>query len=106
MDNVEIRIKKDNIFRRIKRWWKEELTSDERTWLKIVGIWTVDGVMIGTAVTGAVKNKQMKKAVDRSLAVGYIQGQMDAYKEIAQNPYSQMDIGMKRLEQQGKAKRF
>lgn len=98
--------KKPNIFKRIKRWWKEDLTSDERTWLKIVGIWTIDGAMIGTAITGAVKNKQMKKAVDVSLASGYIQGKLDAYKEIAQNPYMQMDLGMKRLEQQGKARKF
>ena len=103
---MENRNKKENVFKRIKRWWKEELDDDERTWLKVVAIWTVDGAMIGTAITGAVKNNQMKKAVNHSLATGYIQGKLDAYKEIAQNPYTQMDIGMKRLEQQGKAKRF
>ena len=82
------------------------MSDDERTWLKIVAIWTADGAMIGTAITGALKNRQMKRIADQSLATGYIQGKMDAYKEIAQNPYTQMDIGMKRLEQKGIAKKF
>ena len=98
--------KKQNVFQKIKRWWKEELNDDERGWMKIVAIWTLDGAMIGTAITGAVKNRQMKKVTDRSLATGYIEGKMDAYREIAQNPYTQMNVGMKRLEQQGKVRKF
>lgn len=103
---IEVKVKKENVFSKIKRWWKEELSEDERTWLKIVGIWTIDGAMLGTAITGAVKNKQIKKTAIRAAEMGYTQGQIDAYKEMAQNPYFMMDAGMRKLEQQGKAKRF
>ena len=98
--------KKPNIFKRIKRWWKEDLDQDTRDWLKIVGLWTVDGAMIGSCITAGVMAKKANKAVKTGVYAGYYQGQLDAYKEMAQNPYAMMDAGMKRLEQQGIAKKF
>ena len=84
---TEVNRKKENVFKRIKRWWKEDLDDDERTWFKILGIWTFDGAMIGASIASSVKNKQMKKNVNIAAGAGYIQGKMDAYKEMAQNPY-------------------
>ena len=78
--------KKPNIFKRLKRWWKEDLTEDDRDIFKIAGIWFLDGTLIGTMVTGAAVGSRSKKKQKQALAAGYIQGQMDAYKEIAQNP--------------------
>ena len=74
--------------------------------MKIVAIWTADGALIGTAITGAIKNKQMEKAVKVAQSKGYLEGTLDAYKELARDPYFQMDNSMRKLEQQGKAKKF
>jgi len=98
--------KKPNIFKRIKRWWKEDLDQDTRDWLKIVGIWTVDGAAIGSCITASVMAKKANKAIKTGVYSGYYLGQLNAYKEMAQNPYAQMDAGMKRLEQQGKVTKF
>ena len=96
---------KPNVFKRIKCWWKK-LDQNDRDWLKILGIWTVDGAMIGSCITASVMAKKAKKAVETGVYSGYYLGQLHAYKEMAQNPYTQMDAGMKRLEQQGKATKF
>ena len=98
--------KKPNIFKRLKRWWKEDLTEDDRDIFKIAGIWCLDGALFGSIITGAVAGGKAKKMQKQALAAGYIQGQMDAYKEMAQNPYGMMDAGIKKLELQGKAKKF
>ena len=99
--------KKENIFKKIKRWWKEELTDDERTWLKVVGVWTVDGALIGSIITGTVKNKQIRKAAEVSYSKGYLTGTLDTYREITQqNPYQQIDNGFKKFEKQGKVNKF
>ena len=78
--------KKPNIFKRLKRWWKEDLTEDDRDIFKLAGIWCLDGALFGTLITGAVVGNKSKKMQKQALAAGYIQGQMDAYKEMAQNP--------------------
>lgn len=98
--------KKPNIFKRIKRWWKEDLTEDDRDAFKIAGIWCVDGAIWGSLITTIVIGNKAKKATNVAAAAGYINGKLDAYKEMAQNPYGMMDAGMRKLEQQGKAKRF
>lgn len=77
--------KKPNIFKRLKYWWKEELTDDDRDIFKIAGIYFVDGIMIGAAVTAGAKNKKNKTNEEAALTAGYIKGKMDAYKEIAEN---------------------
>lgn len=89
---------------RVKDWWNG-LTSDQQ-WLCVVGLWTFDGALFGSLITAKHKDKQIEQAEKIGASKGYILGQIDAYKEIAQNPYKQMDVGMKRLEQQGKATRF
>lgn len=103
---IIIKEKKPNIFKRIKHWWKEELTEDDRDIFKIAGIWCVDGALWGTLITAVVKDRKIKKVAENAAVAGYQMGQIDAYKEIAKNPYGMMDAGMKRLEQQGKAKKF
>lgn len=99
---VEVHYKKENIFKRIKRWWKEDLTDDERTWFKILGIWTVDGALIGASVASSVKDKQMRKNVNIAANAGYIQGKMDAYKEIVQNPYTFTQTAFSMAKKDGK----
>ena len=94
---VELRVKKPNIFQKIKRWWKEDLTEDDRDIFKIAGIWFVDGAMIGAAVGTCACAKKAKKATDVAATAGYISGKMDAYKEMAMNPYQ-----MPKTEQQNK----
>ena len=96
--------KERNPFKRISNWWNG-LTRDQQ-WLCCVGLWTVDGLLWGSYLTARHKDKQIAKAEEIGATKGYILGQIDAYKDIAQNPYKQMDVGMKRLEQQGKAKHF
>ena len=103
---IIIKEKKPNVFKRIKHWWKEELTEDDRDIFKIAGIWCVDGALWGTLITAVVKDKKIKKVAENAAVAGYQMGQIDAYKEMAQNPYSMMDVGMRKLEQQGKAKKF
>jgi len=98
------REKKDNIFTRVRNWWNG--LSNDQQWLCVTGIWTIDGLLWGSYLTAKHKDKQIAKAEELGATKGYILGQIDAYKEIASNPYAQMDIGMKRLEQQGKAKHF
>ena len=104
---MEANKKKPNIFKRIKRWWKEDLTEDDRDIFKIAGIWCVDGALWGTLITSIVKDQKTKKVVNNAIVAGYQMGQVDAYKEMAQNnPYNMMNAGMTRLEQQGIAKKF
>ena len=98
--------KKPNVFQKIKHWWKEELTEDDRDIFKIAGIWCVDGLLWGSIITAGVCKVKSQKATDIAAAAGYINGKMDAYKEMAQNPYQMMNAGMQKLEQQGKARRF
>lgn len=68
--------------KRLKDWW-DGLTYNQQLGI-VVGIWTLDGFLFGTEITAAHKNKQMKQAVHIAKAEGYINGQMDAYKEMAQ----------------------
>lgn len=89
---------------RVKNWWNG--LSNDQQWACVVGLWTVDGLLWGSYLTARHKDKQIVKAEQIGATKGYILGQMDAYKEMAQNPMTQMDIGMRRLEQQGKAKHF
>lgn len=85
--------KKENVFKKIKRWWKEDLTEDDRDIFKIAGIWFVDGTLLGTLITTCAKDRKIKKVANQAIAAGYLQGQMDAYKEMAQNPqYKQVGI--------------
>lgn len=89
---------------RVKDWWNG-LTSDQQ-WLCVVGLWTFDGALFGSLITAKHKDKQIEQAEKIGASKGYILGQIDAYKDVAQNPYKQMELGMTRLEQQGKAKHF
>lgn len=96
--------KKPNIFKRVKNWW-DGLTTDQQ-WLCVTGLWTVDGLLWGSYLTAKHYDKKMTKVEQVGAYKGYVLGQIDAYKEMAQNPYAMMDAGMKRLEQQGIAKKF
>lgn len=105
MDNQN-QEKKPNIFKRIKRWWKEDLDQDTRDWLKIVGLWTVDGAMLGSCITAGIMSKKANKAVKTGVYAGYYQGQLDAYKEMAQNPYEAVNKAISIGEKNGTTKRI
>ena len=96
---------KKNVFGKIKDWWKS-MDQYDRDWLKVVGVWFVDGIGIGVLCTAASKNKKMKQKVTVARAEGYLTGKMDTYREIIQDPYFRMNQGMNKLEKQGKATRF
>lgn len=103
--SIEVKVKKPSIFQRAKNWWNG-LTNDQQ-WLCVTGLWTIDGLLWGSYLTAVHKNKQIEKAEQVGACKGYVIGQIDAYKEMAQsNPYAMMDSGMKKLEQQGKVKKF
>ena len=92
---------KKSVFKRIKEWW-QELDDETQDWLKVVGLWTVDGAIFGSMAIA--KNKQMTRVAQKAATYGYIEGTKDAYKEMMKNPYQM--IGMRTLEQQSKAKKF
>lgn len=96
--------KEKNPFKRIRNWWNG-LTNDQQ-WLCVVGVWTVDGLLWGSYLTARHMDKKVANAEKIGACKGYVCGQMDAYKEMAQNPYGMMDAGMRKLEMQGKAKKF
>ena len=96
--------KEKNPFKRIRNWWYG-LTNDQQ-WLCVVGVWTVDGLLWGSYLTARHMDKKVANAEKIGACKGYVCGQMDAYKEMAQNPYNQMNAGMNRLEKQGIAKKF
>lgn len=98
--------KKQGFFSKVKHWWKETLTEEDRDNFKIAGIYAFDGTLFGCAITTIIKNRKAKKTNDALICAGYIQGKLDAYKEMAQNPYQQIDTGFKRLEKQGKTVKF
>lgn len=99
-------IKKKSVFGKIKDWWKS-LDTDTRDWLKITAIWTVDGALIGGGIVAGIVGKKTEEAVKTAAVAGYLEGKMDAYREmIRENPYIQMDIGMKKLDRQGKVTHF
>lgn len=75
--------KERNPIKRVKRWWNG-LTNDQQ-WMCVVGLWTVDGLLWGSFLTAAHKDKQIAKAEEIGAYKGYICGQMDAYKEMAQH---------------------
>ena len=96
--------KKPNVFKRAKNWWNS-LTDDQR-WLCVTGLWAFDGFLFGSLITTSCMEKKVNKAEQIGACKGYVIGQIDAYKEIAKDPYIQMDIGMKRLESQNKVTKF
>jgi len=95
---------KKGIIRRVQDWWYG-LSENQQIGL-VCGVWFLDGILYGSYGMKIHKDKQAKEIAAHAAAQGYLMGQSDAYKEIAQNPYKQMEIGMKRLEQQGIAKKF
>lgn len=101
---TEQKKEKKNIFRRMKDRW-DGLTNDQQ-WACVVGIWTLDGLLWGSYLTARYKDKQIAKAEEIGAYKGYICGQMDAYKELAQNPYQHTNNGTNRLERQNIAKKF
>ena len=104
-DQVVVTIKKKGFFQKIKDRWNE-LDQETKDWFKIVGIWTVDGALLGTCIGAAITGKQAKKEVVKAYLVGVNDGKDEAYLKMMQNPYGMMNAGMARLEQQGKAKKF
>lgn len=98
--------KKQGIFSRIKRWWKEDLSDYDREQLKVMGVFGAETFLIGSAVTSAIKGHRQKKVQQQVAVAGYLQGKLDAYKEIAQEPFIKMNAGMRKLEQQGKTTKF
>ena len=72
-----------NIFKRIKEAW-QELDKETRDWLKVVGIWTIDGAMIGTICTAAHKNKQIKRVAAQAYLMGAHDGETNAYQNMIQ----------------------
>ena len=96
---------KKNIFTRIKEGW-QELDKETKTWIKAIGIWTFDGYLFGRLVSEYKQKKAVNNMKEAALGVGYMTGLKDAYRDMAMNPYHQMDNSMKRLEQQGKVTKF
>ena len=103
---IIVQIKKPNVFQRIKRWWKENLSEEEREIFKISGIFMADGMLIGAAIASGAYEQKMKKVAKNQYAVGYVEGSINAYREVAKNPYIQMDAAWNKLEAQGKVRKF
>lgn len=80
--------KKEGLFKKIGNWWVN-LTNDQQ-WMVVCGVYLVDGLVIGSAVSKMkFEKKQAKKIEALGASKGYILGQIDAYKEMArevQNP--------------------
>lgn len=89
---------------RVKDWWNG-LTSDQQ-WLCVVGLWTFDGALFGSLITAKHKDKQIEQAEKIGATNGYILGQIDAYKDIAQNPYKTIDKAISIGEKNGTVKRI
>ena len=102
---VVVEKKKKSFVQKIKDKWNS-LSQDEKDWTKITAIWTFDGILWGSIFTAISAERKMKKVANTAAAAGYIQGQMDAYRDMAQNPYKQMDMAMRQLEKQGKVTKF
>lgn len=96
---------KRGFIQKVKDYWNS-LSGYDKTWIAAVGVWTVDGFLIGSAITAAKKNKEIKKLSEAAYFMGAQDGKIAAYRDMASNPYQMMDIGMRKLEQQGKAKHF
>lgn len=69
---------------RIKDWWWS-LPQEARDWLPVVGIWFLDGALIGTAVGVGFSNRNYKNDIKTAYAIGQIDGTLNAYKTIAQD---------------------
>lgn len=86
---VVITIKKKSFFQKIKDRWNE-LDQETKDWLKIVGIWTVDGVLLGTCIGAAATSKQAKKEVVKAYLVGVNDGKDEAYLNMIQSQQPQL----------------
>lgn len=100
---METKQKKPNVFRRVQNWWNG-LTNDQQ-WLCCVGLWTVDGLLWGSYLTARHYDKKMTKVEQVGACKGYVLGKIDAYKEMAQNPYKAVDNAIKIGEKNGTIKR-
>ena len=76
---------KKSVFQKVKDWWKNDLSENDRDWVKAVAIWTFDGALFGSMITAARKNRQMKLRVKGAEARGYLAGTIDAYREVSLN---------------------
>lgn len=80
---------KKGFFSRIKEAWNA-LSDYDKTWIAAVGIWTVDGALIGSAITAAIKNRKIVKLSEAAYFMGAQDGKIAAYREMAESRYIPM----------------
>lgn len=67
--------------KKVKDWWKS-IDPITRTWLGAVGIWFVDGILIGSIVTSTHNGVKHRKAIETAKSASYREGKFDAYSEM------------------------
>ena len=96
---------KKSVWQKVKDNWNS-LSQYDRDWIKAVAIWTVDGALVGGMINGIAWRNKWKKDVNVAYSMGLVDGQMNAYRDLAQNPIRMMDAGMKALDKRGKVTHF
>lgn len=87
---AKIEEKKQKKFRPIKKlneWW-DGLGFNKQLYITC-GIWALDGVLWGKAISDVINEKKMKKSMEGAYILGKKDGNIEAYKEMAQtNPFA------------------
>lgn len=81
--------KKENIFKRIKKWWKEELNEESRTIVKFGFFASMEGAIISGIATGVRYDRKMKQMMTDVYKVGVQDGMTAAYQDIARTSVQQ-----------------
>lgn len=97
--------KKKSIFQKVKDYWKS-IPQYDRDWIKLMGVFGLETSVITGAIVTTVMDKRRVKDMTIAYQMGTLDGQMNAYRDMAQNPYRMMDTGMKVLDKQGKVTHF
>ena len=75
--------KKKSVLQKVKDNWNS-LSQYDRDWIKAVAIWTLDGALVGGMINGIAWRNKWKKDVNVAYSMGLVDGQMNAYRDLAQ----------------------
>ena len=83
--NIMENNKKRGPVQAVKDWWNRRTFGEQLAC--VCGIWCLDGILWGAAITSAVKDKKAVKIANYAYSEGLKDGKLNAYKDIVMEAY-------------------